>query len=181
MGDINHKVKHSESISITPVVFGIRKSIAENLRFVGTRVSVNDIIEAINEKKFSFAMTSATQSNSGASAYIGFLSAIAGSPDVLTESHLQNPELKTKIMELLGGVNRSSGSSEWLKTMFLDSNYDDMVNYESLILTTNIELEKKGEEPLYLVYPYYSLSISDAPLAYVDNGDKKKEDTFLKL
>ena len=31
------------------------------------------------------------------------------------------------------------------KTMFLDSNYDDMVNYESLILTTNIELEKKGE------------------------------------
>ena len=52
MGDINHKVKHSESISITPVVFGIRKSIAENLRFVGTRVSVNDIIEAINEKKF---------------------------------------------------------------------------------------------------------------------------------
>ena len=118
MGDINHKVKHSESISITPVVFGIRKSIAENLRFVGTRVSVNDIIEAINEKKFSFAMTSATQSNSGASAYIGFLSAIAGSPDVLTESHLQNPELKTKIMELLGGVNRSSGSSEWLKRCF---------------------------------------------------------------
>ena len=51
----------------------------------------------------------------------------------------------------------------------------------NLILSTNTELLKQGREPLYLVYPYDGLSISDAPLGYVDQGDKKKEEAFLKL
>lgn len=72
MGDTRHLVKQAESVSTTPVVFGIRKSLAEELGFVGKEVSVNDILSAIKEKKMSFCMTSATQSNSGASAYMGF-------------------------------------------------------------------------------------------------------------
>ena len=39
VGDIDHRIKHAESISITPVVFGIRKSLAEELGFVGREVS----------------------------------------------------------------------------------------------------------------------------------------------
>lgn len=33
MGDVDHLVKHSQSISMTPVVFGIRESLAEELGF----------------------------------------------------------------------------------------------------------------------------------------------------
>ena len=55
-----------------------------------------------------------------------------------------------------------------------------MVNYESLILTTNEELRKQAGG-LYIVYPYDGLSISDAPLGYIDKGDSKKEENFLKL
>ncbi len=181
LGDINHKVKYAESVSTTPVVFGIRKSLAEKLGFTNGQVSVRDILAKIQTGELKFCMTSATQSNSGCSAYIGFLYALLGAPEIITEDMLSSPQLTEDIRALLAGVDRSSGSSEWLKTLFLGGEFDAMVNYESLVLTTNQELVKQGREPLYIVYPYDGLSISDAPLGYVNQGDKHKEELFLKL
>ena len=137
VGDTERRIKHAESISISPVVFGIRKSLAEELGFVGKEVSVNDLLEAIRSDKLSFCMTSATQSNSGASAYIGFLYALLGNPEVIAAEDLQSESLKTQMKELLSGVDRSSGSSDWLKDMFLEGDYDAMVNYECLIIQAN--------------------------------------------
>ena len=141
VGDTGHRIKHAESISITPVVFGIRKSLAEELGFVEREVSVNDLLEAIQSGKLRFCMTSATQSNSGASAYIGFLYALLGNPEVITSEDLQSDELRAQMQELLSGVDRSSGSSDWLKDMFLQGDYDAMVNYECLVIQANRELE----------------------------------------
>ena len=90
-GDTQYRVKHAESISVTPVVFGIRQSLAEDLGFVGREVSVSDLLTAIRSGRLKFCMTSATQSNSGCSAYIGFLYALLGSPDVITSEALQDP------------------------------------------------------------------------------------------
>ena len=179
MGDTKHRVQHTESVSISPVVFGIRKNLAEELGFVGREVSVGDLLAAIQSGKLRFCMTSATQSNSGASAYIGFLYALLGNPEVITSEDLQSEELKTQMRELLSGVDRSSGSSDWLKDMFLEGNYDAMVNYECLVISTNQKLEEEGKEPLYVVYPYDGLSIADSPLGYVDHGDETKEEAFL--
>ena len=53
-----------------------------------------------------------------------------------------------------------------------------MVNYDQL--TTNEELRKQGREELYIVYPYDGLSISDAPLGYIDKGAAEGRE-FLKL
>ena len=181
VGDTNFKVKHAESISITPVVFGIRQSLAEELGFVGREVSVSDLLEAIRGGKLRFCMTSATQSNSGASAYIGFLYALLGNPEVITSEDLEDPGLREQMTEPLSGVARSSGSSDWLKDMSLEGDYDAMVNYECLIIQANEELEDRGEETLQVVYPYDGLSIADSPLGYVDNGDDGKEELFLKL
>ena len=89
-------------------------------------------------------MTSATQSNSGCSAYIGFLYALLGNPDVITSESLQTPGLSEQITQLLSGVDRSSGSSDWLKDLFLTGGYDAMVNYECLIISANQELEARG-------------------------------------
>ena len=179
LGDNNHLVKHNEPISLTPVVFGIRKSLATKLGFTDKDVSVKDILAAIKEGKISFCMTSATQSNSGASSYIGFLYALLGKQEGMTVQDLDDPNLQAQIQELLGGVERSSGSSDWLKELFLTRDYDAMVNYESLIMDTNVQLEKEGKEPLYIVYPYDGLSIADSPLGYVDHRDGKKEEAFL--
>lgn len=61
VGDTEHRVKHAESISITPVVFGIRKSLAEDLGFVGREVSVNDLLEAIQSGELRFCIPKHTK------------------------------------------------------------------------------------------------------------------------
>ena len=163
LGDSHNRVTQAKSIMTSPVVFGIKKSLALKLNFVGQDVSVAQILAAVQRGDLTFTMTSATQSNSGAMAYLGFLSAFAGNPPVLTQEHLQDTVLHKNMTALLSGINRSSGSSGWLKELFLKGNYDAMINYESLIIETNRELISRGEEPLYLVYPRDGLSLADSP------------------
>ncbi|MDR0642109.1 MAG: VWA domain-containing protein [Treponema sp.] len=181
LGDTLFKVKHTASIYQTPVVFGIKKSIAEGLGFTAGGVSVNDILAAIQAKKLSFCMSSATQSNSGACAYISFLYAFLGNPEMINPGDLEDPALQRSVSELLKGVNRSSGSSDWLKDLFLASDYDAMVNYETLIISANRRLKEEGRESLYTVYPKEGVAMADSPLGYINNGDSEKEELFKKL
>lgn len=181
LGDEHHIVKHDQSVCTTPVIFGIRQSVAEKLGFTDGEVSVRDILAAIESGELSFCMTSATQSNSGASAYIGFLYALLGKSSALTDDDLSDPQLREQIKTLLSGVERSSGSSGWLEDMFLAGDYDAMVNYECLVIDADRQLTQAGEEPLYAVYPYDGLSIADSPLGYLDHGDSSKEEAFLKV
>jgi Ca-activated chloride channel family protein len=168
LGDTGHRVSHVSSIFTSPVVFGIAMSKARSLGFVGRDVYVKDILAAIQADKLSFYMTSATQSNSGATAYLGFLYALAGNPDVLSAADLDKPALQEQARAILAGVNRGSASSAWLKDLFLKSpGADAMVNYESVLLDTNAELVKQGREPLYLVYPVDGLVVSDSPLGFL--------------
>lgn len=86
LGDEKHIVKHDKSVCTTPVIFGIKKSIAGRLGFTDGEVSVKDILGAIESGELSFCMTSATQSNSGASAYIGLFSFLTTYPQMLSDS-----------------------------------------------------------------------------------------------
>jgi Ca-activated chloride channel family protein len=181
LGDTSFKVKHIASIYQTPVVFGVKKSIAGGLGFTGREVSVADILAAIQAKKLTFCMTSATQSNSGACAYISFLYAFLGNPEMINAGDLDDPALQKSVSELLKGINRSSGSSDWLKDLFLSSDYDAMVNYETLIISANKRLREEGRETLYAVYPKEGVAMADSPLGYIDNGDAEKETLFNKL
>jgi Ca-activated chloride channel family protein len=183
MGDTKHNVKLAKSIMVTPVVFGVRTSKAKQLGWVGKDVTVDQILSAVQAKKLSFMMTSATQSNSGASAFLGFISALLGHPDQITQADLAKPELQAKLRAILGGVNRSSGSSDFLKDLYLSApdRYDAMVNYEALIIEANQKLVAQGKEPLYVVYPSDGLSLADSPLAYVDHGDAAKQALFQKF
>lgn len=183
MGDTDKKVKYTQSIATSPIVFGIKQSKAQQLGFVGKDVRIADIRKAVEEKQLTFMMTSATQSNSGLSAYLGFLHSMLNKDQALTLDDLHNQALQSQIQSLLKGVNRTSGSSGWLKDLYLKGtdSYDAMVNYEAVLIETNQELVKENKEPLYLVYPIDGLSIADFSLGYINNGNKNKEDFFLKL
>ena len=183
MGDAKHIVKSQQSVMVSPVVFGVRLSKAKELGWVGKDVTVADILSAIQAKKLRFMMTSATQSNCGASAYLGFLYALLGHPDEITAADLAKPELQAQLKTILSGVNRSSGSSDWLKDLYLSApdRYDAMVNYESLIISANQALVSKGKEPLYVVYPKDGLAVADEPLAYLDHGDAAKQALFKRF
>ncbi|MBO4816434.1 MAG: substrate-binding domain-containing protein [Clostridia bacterium] len=148
----NVKVKNSKSTSINPVVFGIKKSKAQELGFIGKDVYMKDILGAIQNGKLKFNMSSATQTNTGATAYLGFLTTLAGNPEILKEEDLQNETLKENVKDIFSGVTRSSGSDEFLEEMFLNGDYEAVVTYETSIININKKLEKNGKEPLYIVY-----------------------------
>jgi Ca-activated chloride channel family protein len=80
-------------------------------------------------------------------------------------------------------VNRTAGSSGWLKDLFLEryDAYDAIVNFEAVIIEANQELEKTGREPLCAIYPVDGLAIADSPLGYINKGTPAKEDVFRKL
>lgn len=186
MGDSGHIVRDSKSTSTTPVVFGIAKTKAIELGWAegdGTTASPStaEILDAVRSGDLSFSMTSATQSNSGASAYLAFLTALSGTDGALTAENLEDAGLTSEVASLLAGVDRSSGSSDWLKEMVVadPETHQAMVNYESLVSQANRELEEAGHEPLVAVYPSDGIAISDSPLAYVDRGqDDKVEEAF---
>lgn len=184
LGDSHKVTKHGESILRSPVVLGLKTSIAKKLGWVGRQdITVQMIAEAASTNQFRLAMTSATQSNSGAAAYIGFLYAMAGDPDILTMANLSDPKVLEGVRKLLAQVDRSSGSSGWLKDSLVanPAAYDAMVNYESTVIEANQALSAAGQEPLYIVYPANGLSVADSPLAYIDKADAGKETAFLNL
>lgn len=184
LGDSQKIAKHAESILRSPVVLGLKKSIATKLGWVGRQdITVQMIADAASSNQFRLAMTSATQSNSGASAYFGFLYAMAANPDMLTMANLSDPKVLDGVRKLLAQVDRSSGSSGWLKDSLVanPNAYDAMFNYESTVLEADQALTAAGQEPLYIIYPANGLSVADSPLAYLDKGDATKEAAFLKL
>ena len=82
---------------------------------------------------------------------------------------------------MFSGVTRSSGSEEFLEEMFLNGDYEAVVTYETSIININKKLEQEGEEPLYIVYAKDGVSISDSPLAYIDNSESGKLEIFTKI
>lgn len=181
VGDTHHIVKDAKSIMRSPVVFGVSMPIAKELGWVGNKnVSVDDILAQVESGRIRFAMTSASQSNSGAMAYLGFLSAFAGHPDVLTQANVDDPAVQDKARRLLATVNRSTGSSGFLKDLYVKDPgaFDAMFNYESMILSTDRDLEKIGADPLCAVYPVDGLEVADYPLGFIDHGDAAKAAFF---
>ncbi|MEO0915298.1 MAG: VWA domain-containing protein, partial [Pseudomonadota bacterium] len=146
-------------------------------------MTIEEIHAAARADRFRLAMTSATQSNSGASAYFGFLYALSGNPDILTSDHLADGEVQASVRDLLAQTDRSSGSSGWLKDSLVANpeRFDAMFNYEALVIEANQVLEARGGEPLYVIYPANGLSVADSPLGLIDKGDAAKEEAFLAL
>ena len=84
-------------------------------------------------------------------------------------------------MNLFTGLERSSGSEDFLEDMFLNGSYEAVVTYESSIISINKKLAQEGKETLYVLYPVDGVSISDSPFAYINNGIEGKEEEFLKI
>ncbi len=172
------KISNTKSTSINPVIFGIRKSKADELGFVGRDLYTRDIVQAVQNGQLKFSMSNPVTTNSGASAYLGILSNLAGSPEVLTSEMLENEALKEQLKSFFSGVERSSGDEEYLEEMFVQGNYEAVFAYESSIISINQKLKEKGTEPLYALYPVDGVSIADSPIGYIDQRDEKKKEQY---
>lgn len=183
MFDSTRRVKSVKSIAQMPVILGVRRSAAERLGWIGAKVSSKDILAAVQAGRLKFLMTSATQSNSGAAAYLAMLAAAIGKPDLIEAGDLDKPEVLEMARSLLRGVQRTAGSSGWLADLYLAGErggapYDAMWNYEAVIKETNDKLSADGRETLYAIYPDDGVSVADSPLGFVDRGRGKDVEAF---
>lgn len=141
------------------------------------------ILAAVKNGSLKFLMTAATQSNSGASAYLAMLSSALGNKPVIEPGDLDKPDVQGTVRALLGGVERSSGSSGWLADLYTESAgkgvlYDAMWNYEAILKETNDKLAGMGKEPLYAIYPADGVVVADSPIGFVDHGRGQEVETF---
>lgn len=173
-------VTDSKSIVIDPVVMAVQSSKAKELGFVGKDVTNKDILDAIKKGKLKYVMSSVTQTNTGATAYLNFLNSLAGNPEVLTSELLKNDTLQNDLKEFFKGVERVSGDEDYLTEMYLNGNYNAMINYESSLIELNKKLVSENKEPLYLIYPTDGVAINDMPFAYIsnDSSDSVTKDQF---
>ena len=183
MYDSRRRVKALKSIYTTPVILGVRMDKAKDLGWVGRSVRMTDVLSAVKAHKLSFLMTSATQSNSGAAAYLSMLASTLGDGSRLDPSALQDAAAQAMVKTLLQGVARSSGSSGWLKDLYLDTAkagqpYEAMWNYEAVIKEANDVLRSRGGSLLYAIYPAEGSTYADAPLGYVEHGQGQANRSF---
>ena len=165
-------ITDSKSIVIDPVVMAVEKTKAEELGLTNKEVQNKDILETIKEGKLKYVMSSVTQTNTGATAYLNFLNSLAGNPEVLTSEMLKNETLQKDLKEFFKGVERVSGDEDYLTEMYLKGNYNAMINYESSLIELNKKLVSENKEPLYLIYPSDGVAINDMPFAYINNDSK---------
>ncbi len=184
----NRNVRHEKSIFQSPVVLGVKRSRAEALGLLDrANVSLADLVELSRAGKLPFIMSNPTQSNSGAMGYLGFLHGVTGKDTPFTADDLNRQETEVALKALLGAIARTSGSSGWLKDLYLENvaEYDAMINYEALIIEANLLLEARGDEPLICLYLAEGQPIADSPLGFVKHADDadnaNKEALFLEF
>lgn len=174
------RVTNSRFTAVSPVVFAVRQGKAEELNLTG-ELSVSDIVAAVKSGRLSFVLPSVTQTNSGLSAYLGILSALSGKPLVLTPEHLENEALRADLEALFSGVERSSGSDDYVADLVKNYGYDCIVASEASVIRLNQELAAAGKETMRLLYPADGVTMADAPLAYINQGNSAKQEAFLAL
>ena len=175
----SYLTSNSKSVSISPVVFGIKKSKATELGLVDGDVDNTKILNLIKDKKIKYVMPSVTQTNSGATAYLGFLTSLAGNPEMLTEDMLDNEKLIDNLKTVFSGVERVSGDEKYLEEMFISGgDYEAIIASEASLININKTLKTNKKEELYLIYPSDGVAINDSAFALI-NGEK--EDEFLNI
>ncbi|MBV8748024.1 MAG: substrate-binding domain-containing protein, partial [Xanthobacteraceae bacterium] len=175
MFDRDKRVRDLTSVMHSPVILGVRLGKAQELGWVGRDVSSKDIEEAVRRKQLTYLASSATQSNSGANAYLLMLSAALGHPDIITQADLDRPDVREKVGTLLAAISRTAGSSAWVADLYLKGinqgvQYDAMWNYEGILAETNQILKQRGHELLYAIYPSDGVGLANSPLGFVERG-----------
>ena len=163
------RIVASEKIMLSPVVIGVRKSVADRFGWTDNEaVTWKDIEAKAADGSFKFAMTNPAASNSGLTALIGVASALSGSSDALDAGQVDKEALRS----FFKGQAMTAGSSGWLAEAYVKSQdtVDGIINYESVLLSLNAGGELK--EPLVLVYPNEGIVTADYPLMLL-NKDKR--------
>jgi Ca-activated chloride channel homolog len=186
LGDQKRQLQDLASMSVTPIVFAGWKSEMSKLGFVGRDVTIDEVLAAVESGKTKTWITNPTQSNSGASVYLGYLNYFAGNPagQALTAPQLTEPKVTKGITRFVRAFQRTPPSTGTLMDDCIaqPDQCRTLFTYEDLVMERDQKLVAAGKEPLYVVYPKGSLAIADAPLGFLPHGtDTAKKANFEAL
>lgn len=171
----------------SPLVFAGWKHVMDGLGFTpGSATSVQQILDVVDSGKAKVWMTNPTQSNSGATAFFGFLNYFAGNPPgkALTQDQLDSEQVRGGITKFMGKFQHTPPSTKTLmdECVAAPDRCDAVFTYEALAIELNQERVANGQEPMTVVYPQGALAIADSPLGFLPHGDNSaKRTNFEKL
>ncbi|WP_028454064.1 substrate-binding and VWA domain-containing protein [Chitinilyticum litopenaei] len=153
------RIRASERTMLSPVVIGIKTSVARTLGWADAArpPSWADIARACGEGRLRLAMTSPASSNTGFAAVLGLASALAGKGEAL---ELADIDFAAQA-RFARAQTVTAGSSGWLADTYVreEARLDGLVNYASVLQA----LAPKLSEPLTLVYPKDGVITADYP------------------
>ncbi len=174
-----------ENTMLSPVVMGVKESVARNFGWVDNPdVTWADIAARSAAGDLHFAMTNPAASNSGFTSLVGVASALSGSGDAL-----ETDEINVAAMQdFFTGLTLTAGSSGWLAESYVaeqdegNSDLDAMINYESVLLSLNEGLNdgERLREELVLIYPQEGIITADYPLMLLNEGEREAYDRLLE-
>lgn len=182
-----NKLVDSKPMFTSPVVFAGWRHVMDGLGFApGSDTSIQKILDAVESRRVKVWITNPTQSNSGATAYFGFLNHFAGNPPgkALTQEQLDSEPVRTGITRLVSNFPHTPPSTKTMmdECVAAPDRCEAVFTYEALVIELNRDRVGRGEEPMTVVYPQGSLAFADSPLGFLphgDNGDKRAN--FVKL
>lgn len=169
---VKSQIKSSEKTMYSRVVLGVKPEVVKALGWESGKTGWKDVVEAVKARKFRFAMTNPTGSNTGFVALAGLAAELSGKGDALEEKDIPVASLT----EFFAGQSMTAGSSGALAEMFAakPERVDGIINYESVIRSMNA----KGL-PLEVIIPKEGVITADYPLMLLNSSTKG--DFYAKL
>ncbi|WP_237047916.1 VWA domain-containing protein [Lentzea guizhouensis] len=168
----------STRIMGSPVVLGLRRSVADRLGWGARQVGWLEIAAAAGRGEFTFAMTDPAASNTGFSALVAIASALDGSGRALDTAAIDR--VAPQLAGFFAAQRLTAGSSGWLTDAFTGrGELDGLVNYEASLVALN----KSGKltEPLTLIYPRDGVISADYPLTLLGGSGDAARDAHKRL
>jgi len=166
----------SEKIMLSPVVLGVKRSVAARFGWAGSaNVTWKDIAAKARSGGLRYGMTNPATSNSGFSALVGVAAAFADTGDALQAKDIDERALT----DFFKGQTLTAGSSGWLADAFVtgQQRLDGIINYESVLLGLNAS--GRLREPLELIYPKDGIITADYPLLLLNQAKRAEYDKLV--
>ncbi len=167
------RIVASNQIMLSPVVIGVKQSVAQSFGWAGNpNVSWKDIESHAADGSFHFAMTNPAASNSGLTALIGVASALSGSSDAIDAGTIDSDAMKG----FFKGQTVTAGSSGFLADTYVreQGTVDGIINYESVLMGLNAGGQLK--EQLDIIYPAEGIVTADYPMILLNAAKKTAYD-----
>lgn len=169
----------------SPVILGVRASVAHALGWDSKPVTWQDILTAIVAHRFAFGMADPDGSNSGLTGLVSVATAITGRGAALTGQEIT--QAAPQLAQFFAGQSLKVSSTEALTSTYVrdqggqaqGDQLDGLIDYESALLELNASHQLR--EPLALVYPSDGVVTSDYTFSELTSAPRAAKNAYRRL